>query len=497
MDRRHFLGTGIGAAAGGVLSQVAVAATASDPPQGSPSTAPAVLKSYTNEDHRRRLENIRIANRGIRACMRKHLITNYLAGQCTYNLGEYPSLKVWDPDEWDEHELDKLRAHGIELIQVHEEWNDSQRLFGGNKLAPANPAGLRRFVDMVHKRGMRLLVYVSSGFFQRTDPDFRPEWAGPLDLIEIYFDYALCSPASPGWRAYLLPRLMRILDEYGVDGLYNDLGYRQPGVAPAAKDEVLAFEETPKHDGALGDLLALIYAEVKRRRGLVKVHYGATSRPLTELKIYDYLWVGEGAQSGDRVREAAKEHPPYVVPCVDMSRARIGNEDELYLQAIPYMQFPLLLAGRPFTGQRAVIPGIKYPPEQKCFWTRHCRAIWKHYQAHPEGPHSYGWWDSVPGRPAARPTHARWLRQYRPMVEDGTWAWLEVRDSDLFAEPLPRDVVASVFANRRLYLVLANYGQKPVTVRATSPYDLQTPQRGRPTTQWRVDARSLLILQRA
>jgi len=431
--------------------------------------------------------------------MRKHLITNYLPGQCCYNLGEYPCLKPWDPDEWDERELDKLRAHGIELIQVHEEWSDSQRLFGGHKLAPVNPAGFRRFVDMVHKRGMRLLVYVSSGFFQRTDPDFRPEWAGPVDLIEIYFDYAAGSPASPGWRAYLLPRLTRILDEYGVDGFYNDLGYQQPGgvAAPPAKDEVLAFEESPKHDGALGDLLALLYAEVNRRGGIVKVHRSATSRPLTELKIYDYLWVGEGAQSGDRVREAAKNHPPYVVPCVDMSRARIENEDELYLHAIPYMQFPLLLAGRPFTGQRAVIPGIKYPPEEKCFWTRHCRAIWKHYQAHPEGPHSYGWWDSVPGRPEARPTHARWLRQYRPMVEDGTWAWLEVRDSSLFAQPLPRDVVASVFANRRLYLVLANYGHSPAAVQTTGSYvPLASAPPGLPTTQWRLNARSLMILRR-
>ena len=119
--------------------------------------------------------------------------------------------------------------------------------------------------------------------------------------------------------------------------------------------------------------------------------------------------MGEGGRSGDQLREAAKNHPPYVVPCLDMSRAKIDSEDELYLHAIPYMQFPLLLAGRPFTGERAVIPGIKYPPEEKCFWTRHCRAIWRHYQDHPEGPHSYGWWDSVPGRPEARPTHARWL----------------------------------------------------------------------------------------
>ncbi len=83
---------------------------------------------------------------------------------------------------------------------------------------------------------------------------------------------ALCSPASPGWRAYLLPRLMRILDEYDVDGIYIDGGYvtnaqkvNQPQSSPlrgSAQRRVSAFEETPQHDGAFADLLALLYAEV-------------------------------------------------------------------------------------------------------------------------------------------------------------------------------------------------------------------------------------------
>jgi hypothetical protein len=70
---------------------------------------------------------------------------------------------------------------------------------------------------------MRLIVYASSGFFERTDPDFREEWARRQDLVEIYFRYARCSPASPGWRSYMLGHMARILDDYGVDGLYNDL----------------------------------------------------------------------------------------------------------------------------------------------------------------------------------------------------------------------------------------------------------------------------------
>jgi hypothetical protein len=463
-----------------------------------PGATSAVLKSYTTEDYRRRLQNIAECERSVRHCLHQQLITSYLPGQCSYNLGEYPCRKPWEIDDWDAQELDRLKEQGIGLIQLHEEWNDSQRLFGGHKFAPLNPSGFRRFVEMVHERGMRVIVYVSSGFFQRTDPDFREEWARDQDLVELHYHYARCSPASPGWRAYLLRQIVRTLDEYGVDGIYNDLGYlrlfRNP--QPPTRDEVLAFRETESHDGALSDLLALIYAEVKRRGGIVKVHIGGADRPKTAEKVYDYLWVGEEVESVDGLREAVKKHPLYVVPCLDMSKAVVDSEDELYLNSVPYLEFPLLLAGRPFTGERALIPGIQYPSETECHWTHHCRSIWRYYQSHPDGPFSYGWWDSVPGRPEARVTHARWLKQYLPLVEEGTWAWLEIDRSTLFKRPLPPNVVASVFANREMYLVLANYGHRPVEVESSSQYVLLAAASGPPMKRWEIPGRSLLILLR-
>src|SRR5271169_3825808 len=86
-------------------------------------------------------------------------MTKVLPGQCSHNLGEYPCRKVWDPDGWDEHELDRLKEEGMRLIQVQEEWSDGEPLSGRDKLSPLNPAGFRRFVEMVHTRGMKLLVY--------------------------------------------------------------------------------------------------------------------------------------------------------------------------------------------------------------------------------------------------------------------------------------------------------------------------------------------------
>ena len=201
MNRREFFKTGTQAAILGTLSATERSASADAGPPKSAALTPAVLKGYSAEEHRRRLQNIALGERGVRACMRTHLITDYLPGHCVYNLGEYPARKPWNPDDWDERELDKLRDDGIRLIQLHEEWNDSQRLNGADRYSPVNRAGFRRFVEMVHRRGMKLIVYVSTGFFQRTDPDFREEWARNQDLVEIYFRYARCSPASPSWRA--------------------------------------------------------------------------------------------------------------------------------------------------------------------------------------------------------------------------------------------------------------------------------------------------------
>jgi len=503
MDRRTFLKTSTGAAvAGGISATGAIAKEESASLRSStPFSAPAVLKSYTAEDHRRRLENIGRCHGAIRSCTRTHLVADYLPAQCCYNLGEYPARKPWTLEPYDEQELDRLRDHGIQLIQVFDEFADPLRLFGGDKYTPANPAAARRFVKMAHDRGMKVLPYASTGFLQRTDPDFRQEWSRVGDNLEVgYWDMARCSPASPGWRAYLLPRITRMLDDFGADGIYIDGGYvwnAARTLKTPAKDEVVAFRETPDYDGAFTDLLALIYDEVKRRGGVVKLHVGGNQRPQSrDLKVYDYLWVGEGVGNADAMRNAVKGHPHYVVPCIDMTFATVGDNDEAFLQSIPYLQFPLLHAGKPFTGERATIQGISYPGGEKDWWVQRCRAIWKYYQTHPAGPYTYSIWDHLPGRPEARTTHARWLRQYLPMVEEGTWAWLEIGESTLFGGPLPKNVIASAFANRELYLVLANYGKKDVEVATSDPYIDTGMPASRPSRQWTLAARSLVILRR-
>jgi len=486
--------------AGSVAGGVAPDAHGLESPRDSEGTSVAsLLRDYTAEDHRRRLQNIATGTQSIRSCMRQHLVNDYLPGQCCYNLGEYPSTKPWVVDEYDEGELDRLRDEGIQVLQVFDDWNDSLRLFGGDKYTAVNPEGYRRFIELAHARGIKVLTYTSTCFIQRSDPDFRQEWSREGDFLQVgYWDMARCSPASPGWRAFVLQKYAQIMDEYGADGLYIDGGYlanrhAYKGTMPIAPDEIVAFEETAEHDGAFADLLALIYGEVNRRGGIVKLHVNAAEAPQAGgLRTYDYLWVGEGVKQADPLREAVKNYAPYIVPCLDMGFTSLETEDEPYLHSIPYMQFPVSMGGRIFTGERGFVPGITYKED---FWMERCRDAWKQYQEDPSKLHTYSAWDAVPGNPDTRKVHSRWLKRYLPMVEEGTRAWLEISDSTLFSAPLPEGVVASAFANREFHLVLANYSREPVEVTTESLY-VDTQSGVRATTR-QIPARSLVLLRQA
>lgn len=499
MKRRTFLTSGTNAAVAAGLSGLATPSAHSI--EISPSTAKpkvsSLLREYTQDDHRRRLDNIAICTQSIRSAMRSHLIADYMPGQACYNLGEYPATKPWVVDDYDAGELDRMRDEGIQIIQVFDDWNDSLRLFGGDKYSAVNPEGYRKFIELAHERGMKVLTYTSPCFIQRTDPDFKQEWSREGDFLEIgYWNMARCSPASPGWRAFVMQKFAQVLDEYGGDGIYVDGGYlanqhAAKGAMPVAKDEIVAFEETAEHDGAFGDLLALIYADVKRRGGILKLHVNAAEMPKAGgLKTYDYLWVGEGVAEADALRKLTKNHTPYLVPCIDMGFAATESDDEPFLQSIPYMQFPVSMGGRIFTGERGFVPGVSYKDD---FWLKRCRDTWAQYQADPAKLHTYSAWDAVPGNPNARPTYARWLKRYKPLVEEGTMAWLEIGESTLFSAPLPKDVVASAFANRELHLVLANYGHAAVEVKTATAY-VDTATDGKSDT-WIIPARSLVILK--
>ncbi|HCU36680.1 MAG TPA: hypothetical protein DGT21_14905, partial [Armatimonadetes bacterium] len=255
------------------------------------------------EYHRRRQQNLQDVNAAVGSCMAEHRIGEYIAGQVTYNLGEYPEPTAIAPTEYDRELLQSFADHGVGLIQLHEEWNDSQRVLGGHKFKSHDEAGLRAFIDLVHELGMKIMLYASTGFFEATDADFDPGWSQPDHLVELYFDYAHCSPAHPGWRAYCMPWFERLLDELGVDGLYDDAGYSPLYLHPEPlPGDIRVGPETEQVHSSFWDLLGLVGDMVHARGGVFKVHVGGTeARGLTS-DLYDYLWVGESIEDVAQLR---------------------------------------------------------------------------------------------------------------------------------------------------------------------------------------------------
>lgn len=148
---------------GSVVAPSATGETSAKEKNPSPVTA-----GYSVAEHRGRLENIARCRGAVRSCLRQHLVADYLPAQCCYNLGEYPATRPWSLEAFDEQELDRLRDHGIQIIQWFDDWADPLRLFGGDKYTPASPVHVRRFIEMAHQRGMEVLPYASSCSLQRT-----------------------------------------------------------------------------------------------------------------------------------------------------------------------------------------------------------------------------------------------------------------------------------------------------------------------------------------
>ena len=124
MNRRKFLKA---SATGALVSPNVLAEirnessySASPEPDTKPVKSVSVSTVFAEQDQRQRLLNVALCEKAIQSCMRKQLVINYLPGQCTYNLGEYPCRTPWKITEYDVQQLDKLKANGIQLIQLHE-----------------------------------------------------------------------------------------------------------------------------------------------------------------------------------------------------------------------------------------------------------------------------------------------------------------------------------------------------------------------------------------
>lgn len=434
---------------------------------------------FSREAQAARIANIRNAEESVKKCVFRHRIYDYLPGQVIYALTEYPHPGKIMPTEYDEERIRSLAQAGASLIQIHEDWNDSQRLMGADKYSTYDPEGMRAFIDLCHRYNIKIIPYVSSGFLDMRDPDMKPEYntTGKV-LTELWYRNSLNSLSNAGWRQYILTNVRRVLDSFDFDGIYNDAGY--DGGEPSKVGYDPDFE----------DALVLLYQMVKSRGGIVKLHICGNEQPITHDKVYDYLWIGEGCSDFAQWKQSLN-YPRYVVPCPD-PRLEDGrfDEDAVYAFCLPMMQFPLLQDGRPSFGLCYSVPGIEYNTTD--FWYINGQEMLRKTKNDPRFA------QGIPpryDRPDSEAAWRKYLKLYQPMVTEGSVGYIGITESPLIAGNLPEETLVSLFVNEKQYLVVSNLGAAPVSVRLAQPWTDR--EDGTIKQELRLQPRRMALLERS
>jgi len=427
------------------------------------------MKNLTLEEHRQRIENVNSAEIRNRTYFKRHRIIDYLPGQAVYNLGDYPAPFSIEPTDYDREMLSDMAKNGVELIQLHEEWNDPIRHLGADKFTCFDPKGLEHFIDLAHSFGLKVLPYISSGFFNEFDPDFDEKFtvSKKYCIPGMHFKYRKCAVGSPEWRHYLLPRTMAVLDRYDFDGIYNDMGYDGRFVVNGG----LKHGDMEDYDPECEDLLCLIYAEVKRRGGIYKLHRSRNNHIPCIDKVYDYLWIGENIHNVSF--GIGKDFGDYIVPCQDKEKMKLQDPEYYFASVIPFMQFPLLTSrGRPLMGKRIEedIPYFGNEDGKLGNEYEFNKKIGEFMKEHPNGPYTYSLWSSIPDDVEDYPRWCKYLALYRPMVEAGSIAYIELRACDDILSDIPGNVFASMFVNEKKYLVVSNFTGKDYELKLSDPW---------------------------
>ena len=423
----------------------------------------------TERQQQARIDAIRAAETKNKAYLRRIRVHDYLAGQAIYNLGDYPARVDAAPTAYDRQRIREMAEAGVQLIQLHEDWNDACRLYGADKFHAVNREGMKDFVRLCHSYGIKVIAYVSSGYFQENDPDFREEFS-PIKrkFANNYFCYRKGNHGSASWRAYVIPKTLEAMDTYGFDGIFNDWGY--DGHVPGTH----CYMAPDAYDADVEDMLSQLYSEIKKRGGVYKLHCDRNNRAPCKDRVYDYLWVGEAVtemQAG-----IGKDYPGYVVPCQDRHFSDAMTLEDYMAYTLPFLQFPLLKTGRPIQGKNTDLPGVTYygGDEQEFY-----AAVGQYMEDHPDGPYVYSLWSSIPDDPTEFSVWKHYFSLYAPMVTENSLVYVELRQSDYITSPLPEKVYASLFVNEESYLVISNLSGEPYPLALEGEWlDRQSGQKG-------------------
>ena len=82
----------------------------------------------------------------------------------------------------------------------------------------------------------------------------------------------------------------------------------------------------------------------------------------------------------------------------------------------------------------------------------------------PDGPYIYSEWSQIPDDQEDYPRWCRYLNLYKPMVQDETIVYMELRDADIIRSPISDKVYISLFTGHEEYIAAFNMTDTPYTL---------------------------------
>ena len=207
----------------------------------------------------------------------------------------------------DEIGFDRLERLGVNVLYLHEKWNDIQN---SSVLTEKSRARLKYIVSECHKRGIKVIPYFGyeistlSPYFGKYAKELTPEpfnvgkismWNRVPPQRAVYICYN-----NDEYRELFIEGVKKIIEEFELDGIYIDSALTARSCMNHLHGCSYVDFNGKRHPTnsfmAVRTLLKPIYEFIRSRNGIMNLH-GFGTMSLSAISCATSLWEGENFQS--------------------------------------------------------------------------------------------------------------------------------------------------------------------------------------------------------